>query len=402
MRRLRFMRILFLAPTPYFSLRGTPIAVRRVLRFLSAQGHDVEVLTFPFGADEETPGVRITRCGGAVRVALSLTAVPLGPSWQKALLDLALFTRLCLRVIQGALGPGRRWDCIHAVDELALGCWALRPLLRSAVIYDMDSSLEEQFDGAPGWRRIRGFARWAERRMVAGADAVLVVSPGLEERVKGIDAGKQVYLLPDRPLVTAAMIRAASGDASALPGSLQRPFVLYVGNLGAHQGVEELLAAFELERADGLPCSLAIAGSLDERADRLQSAGPNATLLGELPPERLAAAYARSDVLALPRLRGSNTPMKVYEYLEAGKLILATRIPAHRELLGRDAVLWAQPTVEGLRSGLRTAVAEWRRGKRGRERSGAAEGGAAGEPVLEQVYAAMAGRRRRSESVKRA
>jgi glycosyltransferase involved in cell wall biosynthesis len=385
------MRILLLAPTPYFALRGTPIAVRRVLRFLSAQGHEVEVLTFPFGRDEELPGVRITRCGGALSAALSLTTVPLGPSWRKALLDLALFSRLGLLVVGSGMGRGRRWDCIHAVDELAFGCWVLRPLLRSPLIYDMDSSLEEQFAGAPFWRRLRWLARWVERRMVAGADVVLVVSPELEERVKAINAGKPTFLLPDKPLVTAAMIRAASADASPLPADLPHPLVLYVGNLGAHQGVAELMRAFELERAAGLQCSLAVAGSLDGREAAWASVGPNATLLGELPPERLARVYARSDILASPRLRGSNTPMKVYEYLEAGKPILATRIPAHRRLLGHDGVVWAEPTVEGLRSGLRAAVAEWRRGRRGGGRPASDDGGAGLEPVLEEVYAAMAG-----------
>ena len=45
------MRILVLAPHPFFQARGTPLAVRSVLEFLSARGHAVDVLTFAEGED---------------------------------------------------------------------------------------------------------------------------------------------------------------------------------------------------------------------------------------------------------------------------------------------------------------------------------------------------------------
>jgi hypothetical protein len=39
------VRILLLAPQPFFQARGTPIAVRTVLEFLGDRGHVVDVLT---------------------------------------------------------------------------------------------------------------------------------------------------------------------------------------------------------------------------------------------------------------------------------------------------------------------------------------------------------------------
>lgn len=383
------MKVLFLAPTPYFSLRGTPLAVRRVLQFLSATGCEVEVLTYPFGTDPAMPGVKVIRCAITLRGVLRLDAVPLGPSWQKVVLDLAVFLRLWVRLVRGRLSRRYRYQCIHAVDELTFGCWLLKPLLHSPVIYDMDSSIEEQFEGSRFLRRLRWLARWVERRMVSSAEAVLVVSPELEERVKEIDSTKAVYLLPDRAPVTAAMISSRSGDPSPLDDDLPRPILVYVGNLGAHQGVEELLQAFELERSAGLTCSLIIVGRVDDFVARLQAGGPSATFLGELPPERLASVYGRCDVLVSPRLRGANTPMKVHEYLEAEKLILATRVPGHRLLVGNEAVVWANPDVGGLREGLRTAVGQWRQGRRGCRTPGSKEGSS--EPVLEDVYRVVAG-----------
>ena len=55
------MRILLLAPQPFFQARGTPIAVRLVLEFLTARGHQVDVLTYHEGSDVEIPNCRIAR-----------------------------------------------------------------------------------------------------------------------------------------------------------------------------------------------------------------------------------------------------------------------------------------------------------------------------------------------------
>ena len=47
------VRILVLAPHPFFQARGTPLAVRTVLEFLSARGHQIDVLTFHEGEEVE-------------------------------------------------------------------------------------------------------------------------------------------------------------------------------------------------------------------------------------------------------------------------------------------------------------------------------------------------------------
>ena len=55
------MNILVLSPQPFFQARGTPIAVRLVLEFLSSRGHRVDVLTYHEGSDVEIPNCRILR-----------------------------------------------------------------------------------------------------------------------------------------------------------------------------------------------------------------------------------------------------------------------------------------------------------------------------------------------------
>src|SRR5205085_11825441 len=56
------MHILMIAPEPFFEPRGTPFSEFHRIRALAALGHTVDLVTYPFGADVELPGLRIHRC----------------------------------------------------------------------------------------------------------------------------------------------------------------------------------------------------------------------------------------------------------------------------------------------------------------------------------------------------
>ena len=51
----RRLRILFLAPQPFFEVRGTPLAVLHLTRALAELGHEIDLLTFPQGEPAPTP-----------------------------------------------------------------------------------------------------------------------------------------------------------------------------------------------------------------------------------------------------------------------------------------------------------------------------------------------------------
>lgn len=55
------MRILVLAPQPFFQERGTPIATKLLLQVLAQAGHRMEVLAYHEGSDPGLPGIRVHR-----------------------------------------------------------------------------------------------------------------------------------------------------------------------------------------------------------------------------------------------------------------------------------------------------------------------------------------------------
>ena len=55
------MKILMIAPQPFFEPRGTPISVRQRLTGLTMLGHQVDLATYHLGEDVDLPGLTIYR-----------------------------------------------------------------------------------------------------------------------------------------------------------------------------------------------------------------------------------------------------------------------------------------------------------------------------------------------------
>ena len=56
------MRILMIAPEPFFEPRGTPFSEYHRIRALLELGHTVDLVTYPFGRDVSLPGLRVFHC----------------------------------------------------------------------------------------------------------------------------------------------------------------------------------------------------------------------------------------------------------------------------------------------------------------------------------------------------
>ena len=103
------MKILMLAPEPFFSVRGTPFSIRNRVRVLSELGHEVDLVTYHLGEDIAFPGLTIRR----IPALPFIRHVRVGPSPAKLPLDLLLFwtaAACCART---------RYDCVHTHEEAA-------------------------------------------------------------------------------------------------------------------------------------------------------------------------------------------------------------------------------------------------------------------------------------------
>jgi glycosyltransferase involved in cell wall biosynthesis len=348
------VRILFLAPQPFFEVRGTPLAVLHMVRALAGLGHAVDLLTFAQGAPAPVPGVRHLRS-----LRLPVGRVRAGPSLAKMLLDAPFMAEAVWRMAWGG------YDVVHAVEEAAYLAAPFTRLFGIPLVADVDSSIPDQL-------RYSGFARrgpllWMaeglERHALRRAAAVVTVCTSLTEAVRSRAPEARVFQVEDPPLVDDTNAPAESVGALRraldLPAAAG-PVVLYSGNFEAYQGVEMLVDAARLVPE---ACFLFMGGEpaeidvLRARA-KSQGAAERCLFAGKRPPADLPAFLALADVLVSPRHQGQNTPFKVFTYLASGRPLVATRIPTHTQILDDGNAFLVAPTPDGLAEGIRQVLGD--------------------------------------------
>ena len=327
------MRILMIAPEPFFEPRGTPFSEFHRIRALTALGHQVDLVTYPFGEDVSMPGLRVIRC---LRPPF-VTRVKIGPSAAKFPLD-ALLTLTALRVALSG-----KYDAVHSHEEGGVIGVVLSAFLRIPHLYDMHSSLPQQLTNFAftGSSVARGIVRFFEKLMINRSKVVIVICPALEDTVRETAPGANVVLIENAPGSAgesatpeqAAAVRATHGLAP------QTPLVLYTGTFEAYQGLDLLFASMAHVKAACPEARLLLAGGKPDPVEkaRAQAAaaciGDVALFAGERPASEIPAYLLACDALVSPRSRGTNTPLKIYQYLRSGKAIVATRLMTHTQVL---------------------------------------------------------------------
>ncbi len=339
------MRILILAPQPFFVQRGTPIAVRALIQVLTARGHEIDAITFAEGEDPEIEGLRLFR----VPALPGTRNVPPGFSLKKVLCDAMMLPIAARRLWRGG------YDLVIAVEEAAFIALALKPFFGVPYIHDVDSSIAEQMGDKydlPSWlhRLITG----AEARAARGAIGAVTCCRALQDLVEGYAPGLPVQTLED-----VTMIR----DAGPSPEDCRfdGPVTMYIGNLESYQGVDLLIRGWALAGAAG---RLVIIGGTQAHVDGLNGlaaelgVAERVSLLGPRPVERIGDYLAQADIVVSPRTQGRNTPMKIYSYLDSGRPLVATRLPTHTQVLDDEIAMLVEPTPADMARGISQLLAD--------------------------------------------
>ncbi len=344
------VRVLMIAPQPYFRQRGTPISIHARLKALGDMGVKTDLLVYPFGTDAYLPGMRILR---SLRVPF-IHDVPIGPSLRKILLDLPLFTQ-ALSMIER-----RHYDCVHTHEEASVLGAAMRKACAVPHIYDMHSCLSEQLAnyGRLSCRPVVAVFSAIERWVYAHSDLIIAICPQLADTVRRRAPGVNVHTIENVPL---SPVPQRQGTGTIPPEAhLQagEEAVLYYGNLGYVQGLDLLIKAAVLLTGSLEKVKFWIAGGREGESEKLRVLAQELNLddrivfLGQRSQQELDTLAARAAVLISPRRSGTNVPLKMYYYLRAGKPLIATRIPAHTQILNEKNALLADPSPAGLAEAL--------------------------------------------------
>jgi glycosyltransferase involved in cell wall biosynthesis len=352
------VRILMIAPEPFFEPRGTPFSEFHRIRALTALGHHVDLVTYPFGQDVALPGLRVFR---SLRPPL-VRRVKIGPSLAKIPLDALLAVTAIKRAVIG------RYDAIHSHEEGGVIGAALATLLRVPHLYDMHSSLPQQLTNFAFSRSrlIRRVFLAIERFMIRRSRVVIVICPSLEDTVRSIEPQARTVLIENAPGSAEDVATAAHAAEvrRTLGITASTPMVLYTGTFEAYQGLDLLFAAMAVVHRTRPDARLVLAGGhadqIARATDQARAAGiAGATnIAGERPASEIPAYLAAADALVSPRSRGTNTPLKIYQYLRSGKPIVATRLLTHTQVLSDTTAFLTAATADEFAAGILAALGD--------------------------------------------
>ena len=327
---------------------GYAFRTRAIMRAQLAAGLDVRGLTGPrhsaVGPQTETcEGLTFHRSEGAAG------GPPLIGEWREVKAQADAIVQLA-----------EEWqpDVLHAHSPALCGLAAVRAgrKLDIPVVYEIRAFWEDAAvsngTGREGSAKYR-LTRMLENHVVGRADAVFTICEGLRDDLlaRGFPPGK-IGISPNAVDLTQFGDPAPrNGELAARLGVSDGPVIGFIGSFYPYEGLDDLIAALPLLRGRHPEAKLLlVGGGPEDDALRAQAAASPASdsimFTGRVPHDEVADYYALIDVLAFPRKRSRLTdlvtPLKPLEAMAQGRIVAASDVGGHRELIehGETGVLF--------------------------------------------------------------
>lgn len=259
-----------------------------------------------------------------------------------------------------------RPDVLHAHSPALNGLAALRVARRHRLplVYEVRAFWEDAAvdhgttrEGSPRYRLTRAL----ESRVLRRADAVTCICEGLRADIvaRGV-APERVTVIPNAVDADRFVYRTPRDQALASELGLNGATVLgFLGSFYGYEGLDLLLDALPAIRRERPEVRLLLVGG-GPQAERLQARATAAGLVdaviftGRVPHEAVDRYYSLVDACVYPRhsmrLTELVTPLKPLEAMAQGKLVVASDVGGHRELIrdGETGVLFRAGSAQAL------------------------------------------------------
>ena len=242
-----------------------------------------------------------------------------------------------------------RPDVLHAHSPALCGQAALRVAKRRCIplVYEIRAFWEDAAvgngTGRAGSLKYR-LTRGLESHVVGKADAVVTICEGLRQDLvgRGTDPAR-ITVVPNG--VDLALFGTPPTPDPALAkelGLAGGPVIGFIGSFYDYEGLDDLIAAMPGLIARQPRVKLLLVGGGPREADlqaqaSASSAAPAIRFVGRVPHDQVERYYALTDVMVYPRkqsrLTDLVTPLKPLEAMAQGKLVAASDVGGHRELI---------------------------------------------------------------------
>jgi len=333
------MKIIVIAPTPFFSDRGTHIRILEEALALEKLGHRITLATYHIGRDihgEIETKIEVRRI---LRLLFWYKKLEAGPDWQKIILDLMLIRKVF------NLARTQKPDIIHGhLHEGALIGWIIQKCLwwrKMKLVVDFHGSLTKEMVSHAylHGRIIQRIFRWVEKRIDNLGDAAMASSRENAEEIKRWRADGKVETVLDG-------VNSKHYESSKLKSEWRRDLglpqdkiiVAYTGALVPNKGTAYLFETIKEILSRRKDIFFLIGGFPAEGMRKFAKDNNfenNVKIVSPLNYFRLPGLLLSSDIGVDPKDSStSQASGKILQYMGAGLPIVCFDRPNNRDYLG--------------------------------------------------------------------
>jgi len=346
------MKILMIAPQPFFQPRGTPISVLHRINTLSKLGHEVDLVTYHLGQTIPFRNVNYHRIPNLRFVK----KISIGPSKVKIILDFFVILKTLKLLLLND------YDVIHSHEEAGFFGYWFAKRFGTLHLYDMHSSLPQQltnFKFTKAKVLIDVFEK-LESDTINGSDALITICPELFNYVDKLFPDKKQVLIENVAENSMVFGEPDMGDLDIKQkyNLNSNTIVLYAGTFEPYQGLDLLIESSKAVVSKVKNVTFLLVGGHSDQVAKYKQQVVDGSLqdyfvfTGQVKPEMVPKFVQSADILVTPRIEGNNTPLKIYSYLRSGKPIVATKHITHTQVLDEDVAVLTECNASSFADGL--------------------------------------------------
>lgn len=330
------LRILMIAPTPYFSDRGCHVRIYEEAKALKARGHDVIVVTYHLGRNlDEIPVVRIPNIPWYRKLSA-------GPSWHKPYLDILLLYKSLVTAKQ--FSP----DVVHAhLHEGAFLAVLSKSSFKVPIVFDCQGSLTGELldhhfmrNGGLLHRLFEKLEAWITRKVdyvvtssTPTATLIQEQFPEVANRLLPlIDAVDTEYF---KPRIKDALLLRKLGVPS------NKKIIVYLGAMTEYQGVDlmlDMLKILDRQRDDFHALVMGYPEAAYVNKAKKMGLEKCITFTGKVKYADSPLYLSQGDIAVSPKLSTTEANGKVLNYMACGLPCVVFDSEINRELLADSGV----------------------------------------------------------------